>query len=325
MRKYKLKTKNFFIKSRSPNILLAEDDPHVAHLIQKKLSELGYIIEVVEDGIEVLKKFNSSSEKQYDLILLDIMMPGINGIELCRKIKKKTSLDNFIPIILISALHDKTSKIEGFKAGADEFLTKPFYLEELQVRVEGALKLKAYHDRLLFESITDGVTGIYNYRYLKRMLQREMKLAHRHSRPLAFIMLDLDDFKTANDTFGHPFGSFVLKQVALTIRNAIRSTDIAARYGGDEFGIILIETDIQGALLVASRILTHIQKGEFKVGVCYWEPSCSIGVAEYPHSLTPSLEIFLEAADKAMYVAKRAGKSRIASYEFKEDKFSLCK
>ncbi len=177
-----------------------------------------------------------------------------------------------------------------------------------------ALQNALLHEELERLSVTDRLTELYNHGYFQQRLDEEIDRAARFGRDLSLIMLDIDDFKEFNDSFGHPRGDTVLKAVSAMIRQSLREIDVAARYGGEEFCIVLPETDTVGAMAVAERIRDAISRHSFVEGAAGVHKTVSVGVATYPrHASAPGK--LIEAADKAMYRAKRDGKNRVALAE----------
>ncbi|MDZ7339686.1 MAG: diguanylate cyclase, partial [candidate division KSB1 bacterium] len=225
-----------------------------------------------------------------------------------------------------TALDEVEYKVRGMEAGADDFVTKPFNKVELLVRVKSLLRIKQLHDQLehkvraleeaeakLHElAITDGLTGLYNYRYFKEQLVHEVDRAARHKESFSLIMLDIDHFKHYNDTHGHLAGDKVLKDLARLLRENVRKIDVAARYGGEEFALILVQTPHQASGVVARKLQALVQ--EFPFEHREQQPggrlTISMGVATYPEDGTTAEEL-IAAADRRLYRAKAEGRNRV--------------
>ncbi|MCH8019022.1 diguanylate cyclase, partial [candidate division KSB1 bacterium] len=264
-------------------------------------------------------------EHQPDLILLDVMMPKMNGFKVCEVIKSDDAT-KFIPVILVTALNELEDKVKGMDSGADDFLAKPFNKLELLVRVRSLLRIKHLHDELQEKvielqrtkeelrqlAITDGLTGLYNYRYFKEQLLQELKRAQRYSLNTAVVMIDIDHFKQYNDKNGHPAGDVVLKGIARLLKDNIRNIDLAARYGGEEFSLILIETDKPSAKIVSEKIRKLVEDYGFAYESSQPDGKLTIstGVATFPED-GEDFDTLVSKADQRLYRAKEAGRNLI--------------
>jgi len=299
----------------SPHILLVEDNDSDSKLVQSYLHGQPYRVTVAATGEEAL--LHAEREK-VDLVLLDIMLPGLNGFEVCRSLRKMENGRN-IQIVIITCLNDLENKLRGIQLGADDFLIKPINGRELTGRIHILLEKKSYMDSLWFNcetalnaSIIDGLTGLYNNAYFKRFLDLEIKRSLRHGYPVSLVMIDIDDFKRHNDTLGHPAGDMILKEVAQLIRKNVREIDLPARYGGDEFAIVLPYCDRENALNVLNRIRgaiashTFAHKAPFNPG----SVTLSMGLAISPADGS-TFEVLIIKADEMLYKAKNEGKDRI--------------
>jgi len=306
--------------NHSTVILVVDDIPANIQLLQNHLSSAGYRTLTASNGEEAL----SCAEKgNPDLVLLDVMMPVMDGFETCRTLKSNRNT-HYIPIIMVTALNEMKDKIKGIEAGADDFITKPFNKLELLARVKSLLRIKSLHDQLqekvkqlelakerLSElAVTDGLTGLYNYRYFKGYLGQEIRRAKRHNSHVSLIMLDIDFFKNYNDTHGHLAGDDVLKIIAKVLISNIRSIDVAARYGGEEFALILPETHAAAGRIVAEKIksLVENQKFENEESQPNGRITVSMGIGTFPDQGN-SLEELIKCADENLYRAKAAGRN----------------
>jgi diguanylate cyclase (GGDEF)-like protein len=294
-------------------ILVVDDNPDNVDLLTQYLTGLGYEVVPAYDGDEAMLVV---AREPVDLILLDVMMPRISGFEVCRRLKAAEA-GKFLPIVLVTVRDDTQSKLEGFAAGADDYITKPFDIEELSARVKGLLRIKTLQDelrqaneRLAEMSVTDGLTGLFNHRYLVDQIQVEVNRAQRYHRPLAVIMLDVDHFKLVNDKHGHLFGDFVLRKLAEVFRRLVRAGDVVARYGGEEFAILV--TDTRGALTLAERIRQTVETTEFTFEGATAPVRVSAGVCQALAGAVEDGNDLLRIADEALYEAKQAGRNRVA-------------
>ena len=306
----------------SSRILVVDDVPVNIQLLVTYLAAEGYEVDSAKDGHDAMK---AVKEHQPDLILLDVMMPKMNGFKVCEVIKSDDAT-KFIPVILVTALNELEDKIKGMNSGADDFLAKPFNKLELLVRVRSLLRIKHLHDELQEKvielqrtkeelrqlAITDGLTGLYNYRYFKEQLLQELKRAQRHSLKVAVVMIDIDHFKQYNDKNGHPAGDVVLKDIARLLRDNIRNIDLAARYGGEEFSLILIETDKPSAKIVSEKIRKLVEDYGFAYESSQPDGKLTIstGVATFPED-GEDFDTLVSKADQRLYLAKEAGRNLI--------------
>lgn len=284
------------------SILVVDDDEYVSQLIYTILSEEKYNVKIANSAKEAL---NINDLKSVDLILLDINMPGINGYELCNFLKNSSETKE-IPIIFLTGNSLPEDIVEGFNCGAIDYITKPFNGSELIARVKNHLDLKHNQDYLKEMALMDGLTKLYNHSYIHDRLSEEISKTLRHSLNLSLIMIDLDNFKLINDTYGHNFGDSVLRKVSATILELIREEDIAGRYGGEEFIIILPNTDHTSAFRVAEKIRNTVKNLQ-------WKPeslSITLSGGVYSH-MKESVNEFIEKADMLLYKAKNTGKNRI--------------
>jgi len=299
-------------------IVVAEDDRVTREYVAGLLRGHGFRVETVKNGQQAIDRVN---EGGVDLVLLDIIMPGLSGLDSCRLIKTMTQ-DNFLPVMLLTAKTDTESRVEGLRIGADDYVCKPFDERELLARVGGMLRIKGLHDdvhtakaRLAQLAVQDELTGLYNYRYLHTRLAEEFKRAERYRDPLACAMIDIDHFKSFNDTHGHDVGDIVLAEVADRLRGAVREIDVVARYGGEEFLLVLPSTHFSGALTVADRVWRAVGGVPLRKDGKEFDVTVSVGVALYPSRDVRTKDQLLKAADKALYQAKEDGRNRICVFQ----------
>ena len=310
--------------SREANrrILVVDDVTTNLRLVQGHLRSEGYQVQLADSGEEALRQIE---RQDFDLVLLDVVMPGMDGFETCRRIRANVSTRH-IPIILVTALNDLDHKVQGQQAGADDYVGKPFDRSELLIRVRSMLRIKALHDRLTqkiaeLESAkirlrrladTDSLTSLYNKRYLSENLRLEVARADRYQNRLSLLMVDVDDFKQINNHGGHITGDAVLQQIAALFVKGVRTIDFVARYGGEEFAIVLPETDATGAELVAERLRQQIAGHRFldADGEPLGQVTISVGIAGYIRGVGDADEL-VRLADARLYEAKQAGKNAV--------------
>ena len=298
-----------------PCVLLVEDNEKDINIIRCFMQAQPYELIVCRDGEEAIMMARKGA---IDLILLDIMLPGMDGFDVCRNLKESDETKH-IQVVVITFLTDLESKIKGVEMGADDYLIKPIDKRELAARIKVLLQKKAYLDRLhshyemaLTSAIKDAPTGLYNHVYFKQFLELEVKRAIRQEYTTALIMIDIDDFKRFNDTYGHLTGDRVLNAIARVIKDNVRETDLPARYGGEEFAIVLPYSDSTGAETVAARIKRDVQLIDFPCEPAD-KPSkitVSIGVAQCPLN-ADTADKLIQRADEMLYQAKNEGKDRI--------------
>ncbi len=299
----------------SAAILLADDNLVLTHLLGNLLARTGYRVTAVRDGQKVLAAVPSVKP---DLILLDVDMPGLNGFEVCRRLKRDIRTRD-IPVIFVTARHDKKDVITGFRVGGQDYIIKPFIHEELLARIRTHLtlrrtleQLKASEQRYRELAIRDDLTGLYNTRYLYQTLQGQLDM-HR-TRPLSVLFMDVDDFKLVVDTYGHLNGSRVLAELADLIRQVLPDGCYGVSYGGDEFVLVLGgHTRTQGREL-AEKILELVNSTEFLTsqGLSI-SITVSCGLAAFPVD-AQTLADLLACADHALFAAKKKAKNNICCY-----------
>jgi two-component system cell cycle response regulator len=252
-------------------------------------------------------------------MILDMLLPGLDCYEVVKRVKENEATQS-TQIIVVTTLQDIESKIKGYEFGVDDFLVKPINFNEFRARVNSLIKKKAYHDKLVGSlevavqaAITDKLTGVYNSGYLQHYLKNELKRADRHHHPVSLLMLDIDNFKLVNDRHGHLAGDYLLKGIAETLAKSVRDIDFIARFGGDEFAIILPYTQKESAAAVAERIRCEIANGQVgKNDQTLLPVSVSIGVADYVPGVD-TVQDMIQKADNALYTAKFNGKNRVCS------------
>jgi two-component system cell cycle response regulator len=300
-------------------ILVADDEPINRSLIQRRLERAGYHVLTAQNGREAVEKARGSLP---DLVILDIMMPVMDGLEACRLIKEDASTRD-IPVIFLSARDETDVKVSGLSLGANDYISKPFKAEELLARVDVAMRLKRERDQLRVSAeeahahaviaqeraMTDALTGLLNRYGLQHVLAHEHAEARRYNRPLSCLMMDLDNFKTINDTYGHSAGDTALQQVAAILTEVVRRSDMVFRYGGEEFLALLPETDLEGATSLAEKIRAAAAARPFGDGERVFHLTLSAGAASLCDG--ESGNDMIARGDIALYQAKEQGRNRV--------------
>jgi diguanylate cyclase (GGDEF)-like protein len=286
------------------NVLIADDSLVVRAVVRSGLEEEGYHVTEAEDGSAALEQCR---ECPPDVILLDVEMPGLTGHQVLAELKADGALKD-IPVVFLTGRTSMDDILTGLRGGAHDYLKKPFEPAELVARVGSAAHVKRLQDQLREQSRTDTLTGLYNRRHLDDELDRAHATARRFKAHLGVILLDIDHFKNVNDTYGHAAGDEVLRQFAQRLLGQLRAGDVAGRWGGEEFLVILPNTDLDGTRHVAERICAATAASPM---VAEDQPiavtvsgGCSIGPVADRDRL-------VQTADVLMYQAKQSGRNQI--------------
>jgi diguanylate cyclase (GGDEF)-like protein len=295
-------------------VAIVDDDESCRRLVGMLLKRSGYCVPEYANGEEARSALQTLP---WDMAILDRRLPDIDGVVLCHDLKSLPEFRNRY-IILLTGESDAADKVEGLDLGADDYITKPFQPAELLARIRAGKRivdlqkeLIATNKRLELLSITDGLTQLYNHRHFQEELAREFEEASRYERPLSLAMIDIDFFKKINDAFGHAAGDKVLQEISSRFGKSIRTSDLASRYGGEEFTVLMPETNLDDALLFAEKIRSLIEATPIETPAGSIPVTVSIGVATFPHSTAQKPRELLECADKALYRAKRAGRNQV--------------
>jgi two-component system, cell cycle response regulator len=326
---------------RRPVIVIADDDRITRELLASILRASAYDVETVPDGQAAVERIAKGNA---DLVLLDVMMPRLNGLEACRLIKGMTT-EAFLPVLLVTVKTDPASRVEGLKIGADDYVCKPFEEAELCARVQSMLRIKRLHEQVMVQkarferlSVHDELTGLYNFRFLHTRLNEEFKRAERYHEPFACILIDIDQLRAVNDAGGRGAGDLAIRRVSDGIRRCVRDVDVVARYGGEEFLVVLPSTHFAGSVVVAERIWREVSGRPVELdsarsdadarsppeGALLPDPrwvdgprqiTVSIGVALYPSRDVRTKDALIRAGEAALSQAKREGGNRICVFQ----------
>jgi diguanylate cyclase (GGDEF)-like protein len=292
--------------SANPTVLVIDDSTDVHRLLKARLRNEDLELMLASTGGEGLRM---AVERRPTLILLDLDMPGMDGFEVLRALKEREETQD-IPVIVLSGLQGSQDKVTAFDLGAVDYITKPFDLTELRVRVRSALKMHRLVRLLAERAQVDGLTGLWNRAHFDKRWADEVAGASRHGRALTLAMFDADHFKSVNDTFGHPAGDVVLQGIARIILGNCRQTDIACRYGGEEFALIMPDTAPEDGLAVCERIREAVAAAVWArhPDRCVTVSAGLAGSAEPGNIPAPE---WIDAADRGLYEAKKMARNRV--------------
>lgn len=295
-------------------ILIADDDDVMRHILEATLTRWGYEVLVARNGLEAWRLLQGNDAPR--LGILDWIMPGMDGVEVCREIRKREDRP-YIYLLLLTAKHKKEDVIAGMGAGADDYLSKPFDPQELKVRLRAGRRildlqaeLLAARESLRYQATHDGMTGLLNRTATLEALRNELERANRQGAPLCLMLADFDHFKSINDTHGHAIGDAVLCEAARRMRTAVRTYDSVGRYGGEEFMFILPGCSADDARSQAERLLTCITSETIALPHLTISFTISIGGVVKYNATVDDLDAFIHSADMALYEAKLAGRNR---------------
>ena len=296
-------------------ILIAEDEPVFRQLLEDILTKWGYEVVVAQDGSEAYRIL--LSENTPKLAILDWKMPGMEGIEICREIRKDAG-ENYTYIILLTSQHRDEDLVIGMEAGADDYIIKPFKHNELRVRLRAGRRIIELQNELLAareilyaKATHDSLTSLLNHEEILGILDRELARSERDGLCVSIIMVDIDHFKQVNDTYGHLAGDAVLRIIARKMNAMMRMYDSIGRYGGEEFLVILPECCMECAVAFAQRLCSYISSNIIDTPDGMIPVTISLGVADSGKGGVQDAQSLVKAADDALYKAKKNGRNRV--------------
>jgi two-component system cell cycle response regulator len=299
-------------------VLIAEDDAVSRHRLQAFLHKWGYTVVVAVDGHEAMRALAERDRPR--LVVLDRMMPHVDGLDVCRAIRAAGG-ESYLYVILLTSQAGQQDMLEGFAAGADDYIIKPFEAEELKARLQTGARIVTLQEQLIaareelrFMAMHDSLTRVLNRVAFFEMFQHEVARARRRRTPLALIMADVDHFKQINDQFGHVGGDMALREIARRMHSTLRASDAMGRYGGEEFVIVAPDCTAADAMILADRFRTAVCGEPIAVDRGTVTVTMSLGAAA-----TRDMDLsdqLLRAADEALYKAKQSGRNRIVSAAF---------
>ena len=312
----------------SLRILAVDDEPVSLRLLVRQLERDGHQVVTARDGREALAV---AVQWHPQMVITDWMMPEIDGLELCKQLRS-TDEGRMLYILILTGRAEEDRVIEAFEAGADDYITKPFSPKLLKARIRPGIrvitlqeeldqhilektqknaKLEIAKRRLKLAANTDPLTELHNRRAAMKRLEKEWANSDRSGMPLSVVALDIDHFKSVNDSYGHDVGDHVLQATAQSIKTALRKGDTCARMGGEEFLVICPNTDPGGAIQVAERIRVAIEETELDFGGSVrGNVTVSLGVG-HRHPGMATVDRLLKAADLALYGAKNGGRNQV--------------
>ncbi|MFV0466514.1 MAG: diguanylate cyclase [Lachnospiraceae bacterium] len=289
-------------------ILIVDDNRLNLKILEDILLEEGYEIHCLSDSTQVVDTVTSLLP---DAIFLDLIMPGLDGFCVCDLLQNQEELQN-IPIIIMTSLSGTGSLDKAFEKGAFDFIRKPFDKVEVQARLKSALRYYDQHRILEHLAMRDGLTNLYNHRYSMEYLRKECFLAKENGYPIAFMMLDIDYFKSVNDTFGHKAGDLILKEVSKLLQEIVDCDGLVGRYGGEEFSVTLNDWPLPNVLELAEKLRRQIEdhifwvSEEIKITI-----TLSIGISYSETDVGKRAGLLVEKADHGLYKAKDTGRNRV--------------
>jgi diguanylate cyclase (GGDEF)-like protein len=277
---------------RPVSVLLVDDSETQRAMIARSLEKGGFKVTTAVNGLDCLSVLG---ELRPDIVLLDVVMPGIDGWETLDRIRQT----NGVPVIMLTARAEEIDRVRGLRAGADDYIGKPFQQDELEARIEAVMRRADLGRR-------DALTGLSNRRTFDEHLDSMLAQERKTGQAFALVIFDIDHFKSINDTQGHPEGDRVLQDVARIAARQLRAGEQIFRIGGEEFGIV-IPGDGKTGVRVAERVRAAVQDEPREPRL----PTLSAGVASFPHDAT-TREALFQAADLALYAAKQGGRNAVS-------------
>jgi diguanylate cyclase (GGDEF)-like protein len=289
-------------------ILIADDEPISLLYLEAALEEWGYEVQSVSDGraaCEALQQQNGPM-----LAIIDWMMPGMDGVDVCRFVREHVK-DRYVYIVMLTGKSETEHIVQAINAGADDFISKPFNVDELQVRVRAGRRIAELEQKLRIKASNDALTGLYNRGAIIEILEKELVRHQRNQHAFSIVFGDIDHFKSINDNYGHLGGDAVLCEVAQRISRVLRSYDALGRYGGEELLVVLPGCEANEATEIAERIRQAVCHQPVASDYGTIPVSISLGIAVMEQGQNTSFNALIHQADAALYQAKEKGRNRV--------------
>jgi len=294
------------LKNYDTNVLVVDDSKLYRDVLSKSLKKTKLNTFQAKDGQEALEILADKS-KNISLVITDYEMPRLNGLDLTIKIREEYNKDQ-LAIIAISSLEAKDIVNKFLKFGANDFITKPFSDTEIVTRINSNLELLDLFGRIKDMANKDFLTGAYNRRYFFDSGASIYNKNKRKDANMAVAMLDIDKFKNINDTYGHDIGDIAIKEVKKILDKTLRSSDLMARFGGEEFCVLLEDISLQDTEVVFEKIKEKFEKNTIEIANTTISYTVSIGIY---YGISDSLDEMIRLSDEALYIAKESGRNRV--------------
>jgi len=296
--------------------LVVDDNQGIRRMVGSCLERFGLGIIEAENGRQAFELIKENLVK-VDMVIVDFDMPVMRGDEFIHLTRQFPEVEH-LPMLSLSGAGDTHAVLRMFRAGASDYLTKPFIAEELLARVQVHLHLRRHmrhleemNRNLYDKAVNDALTGLRNKRYFQEAFEEIFARSQRSRSDISCLFFDLDHFKKVNDTCGHGFGDYVLKTIGALVKKNVRCGDLAARFGGEEFVVVLPYTGLDQAEFVAEKIRALVEAHQFSDQGRQWAVTVSIGVASLHVHQPGTATALLQLADQALYLAKGSGRNRV--------------
>ncbi len=304
-----------FVETEGARVLVIEDKDFYIQKIKDTLSPRHTVI-VQDDADEALMQARSDD---FDVIIISLSLKKFDGLRVCSQMRSIETTRS-LPILILVEEEDKNRLARGLEIGVNDYLLRPVDRNELIARTETQIRWKRYADQLrqdfqdgLELAVTDQLTGLYNRRYLATHLDKLIEKSYEKGRPVSLLIMDIDHFKNINDTYGHDVGDEVLQEFGRRLASNIRGIDLGCRYGGEEFVVVMPDTDISFAYMVAERLRQEVADQPFRVKGSHGELEVTISIGITASDQNARSEDMLKSADQALYQAKNEGRNKVVA------------